>query len=74
MALAGIRKLCSQRPVSAHAYRIEGVTGSMRQEEADGVGGGIGGGGGNGDSSGVEGGNGDVNGDRNARWEQGRER
>ena len=43
-------------PVSAQAHRTEGVTGSERQEGANGVGGG------NGDDNGVGGGNGDVNG------------
>ena len=62
VALASIRKLRSQGPVSVQAHRTEGVTGSEGQERANGVGGGIGVGGGNGDGNGVGGGNGDVNG------------
>ena len=63
MALAGIRWLCSQRSVSAHAYRTQGVTGSKRREGANGVVGGIGVVGGNGDGNGGWGGSGDVKGD-----------
>ena len=49
MALAGIRQLRSPGPVSVHAHRTEGVTGSKGREGANWVGGG----------------NGDVNGDGN---------
>ena len=55
------RHIRSQGPVSIHAHRTEGVTGSEGREEANGVGGGVGVGGGNGDRNGVEVGNGDVN-------------
>ena len=64
VALAGTRQLCLQGPVSVHAHCTKGVTGSERQEVANGVGEGIGVGGGDGDGNGVVGrGNGDVNGD-----------
>ena len=53
MALASTRQLRSQDPVSVHARRTEGVTGSEGREGANGVGGGIGVGGGNGDGNGV---------------------
>ena len=56
--LGGGRTYCV--PVQAH--RTEGVTGSVGQEGANGVGGGIRVGGGNGDDHEVGGGNGDVNG------------
>ena len=56
MTLVSTRQPHSQGPASVQAHRTGGVTGSERQEGADGVGGGIGVGGGNGD------GNGDVNG------------
>ena len=55
VALASTRQPHSQGPPSVQAYRTGGVTGSERQEGANGVGGGIGVGGGNGD------GNGDMN-------------
>ena len=45
-----------QGPVSVQAHRTEGVTGSERQEEANGVKGGIGVRGGNRDRKGVRGG------------------
>ena len=61
VVLASTRQLRSQGPVSVHAHRTEGVTGSEGREGANGVGGGIGAGGGNGDGNG--GGNGDMNGD-----------
>ena len=48
-ALASTRQLRSQRPVSVHAHRTDGITESEGREEANGVGGGIGVGGGNGD-------------------------
>ena len=62
-ALAITRQLNSQGPVSVHAHRTEGVTGSEGREEAKRVGGGIGAGGGNGDGdgNGVGGENGGVN-------------
>ena len=63
VALASTRQLCLQGPLSVHAHRTEGATGSEGHEEANGVGDGIGVGGGNGDGNGVGGGNGDVNGD-----------
>ena len=63
MALADIRQLRSQSPVSVHAHRTEGVTGSEGREEANRVGGGIGVGGGDGDGNGAEAGAGDVNSD-----------
>ena len=63
VALASTRHLRSQGPVSGHAHRTEGVTGSEGREGANGVGGGIGVGGGNGDGNGVGGGN--VNGHGN---------
>ena len=44
---------CSQGPVSVHAHRTEGITGSEEREGANGVGVGIGVGGGNGDGNGV---------------------
>ena len=62
VALASSRQLRSQGPVSVHAHRIEGVTGSEGREGANGVGGRIGVGGGDGDGNGVGGGDGDVNG------------
>ena len=62
VALASIRQLRSQGPMSVQAHRTETVTGSGGREGANGVGGGIGGGGGNGDGNGVWGENGDVNG------------
>ena len=62
MALAGTRQLRSQGPVSIQAHRTDGVIGSERREEANGVGGEVGVGGGNGGGNGVGGGNGDVNG------------
>ena len=62
VALASIRQLRSQGPVSVQAHRTEGVTGSGGREGANGVGGGIGVGGGNGDGNEVGGGSGDVNG------------
>ena len=63
VALVGTRQLHSQGPVSVHAHRTEGVTGSERRGGANGVGGWIGVGGGNGDEKGVGGGNRDMNGD-----------
>ena len=54
VALAGTRQLRSQGPVSVHAHRTEGVTGSVGREGVNGGGGGIV----------VGGGNGDVDGDR----------
>ena len=39
VALAGIRQLRSQGPVSVHAHRTEGVTGSTGREGANEVGG-----------------------------------
>ena len=56
VALASTRQPHSQGPASVQAPRTGGVTGSVGQEGANGVGGGIGVGGRNGD------GNGDVNG------------
>ena len=56
VALASTQQVRSQDQVSVQAHRTEGVTGSERQEGANGVGGG------NGDGNGVGGGNGDVNG------------
>ena len=56
VALASTRRPHSQGPASVQVHRTGGVTGSERQEGANGVGGGIGVGGGNGD------GNGDVDG------------
>ena len=61
VALASTRQLRSQGPVSVHAHRTEGVTGSEGRAGANVVGGGVGGG--NGYGKGVGGGNGDVNGD-----------
>ena len=60
MALAGIRQLRSQGPVSVHAHRTEVVTGSKRWEGVNGAGGGIGAGGGNGDGAGAGGGKVDI--------------
>ena len=62
VALANTRQLRSQGPVSIHAHRTEGVTGSGGREETNGVGDRTGVGGGNGDGNGVGGGNRDVNG------------
>ena len=62
VALASTRQLRSKSPVSVHAHRTEGVTGSKGREGANGVGGDIGVGGGNGDGNRIGGGNGDVNG------------
>ena len=62
VALASTRQLRSQDPVSVHAHRTEGVTGSEGQEVSNGGGGGIGVGGGIGDGNGVGSGNGDVGG------------
>ena len=56
VALASTRRPHSQGPASVQAHRTGGVTGSERQEGANGVGGRIGVGGGNGDD------NGDVDG------------
>ena len=56
VVLASTRQPHLHGPASVQAHRTGGVTGSERQEGANGVGGGIGVGGGNGD------GNGDVNG------------
>ena len=61
VALANTRQLRSQGPVSVHAHRTEGVTGSEGREGANGVGGEIGVGGENGDGNGVRGENGGVN-------------
>ena len=65
VALASTRKLRPQGPVSVHAYRTGGVTGSEGQEGANGGSSEIGVGGENGDGNGVGVGvgNGDVNGD-----------
>ena len=75
--LASTRQLRSQDPVSVHAHRTEGATGSEGREGGNGVGGGIGDGnrvgGGNGDGAGTgvetrgrtQGGNGDGSGDGN---------
>ena len=52
VVLAGTQQLRSQGPVSVHAHRAEGVTGSERREGANGVGVKIGVGGGNGDVNG----------------------
>ena len=60
VALASIRQLRLQGPVSVQAHRTEGLTGSEGREEANGVG--IGVGGGNEDGNGVGGGNRDVSG------------
>ena len=57
-ALASTRQLRSQSPVSVHAHRTKGVTGSEGREGANGVGGRIGVGGGSRDGNGVGGGNG----------------
>ena len=53
VALPSPRQLRSQGPVSVHAHRTEGITGSEEREGANGVGVGIGVGGGNGDGNGV---------------------
>ena len=58
VALASTRQLRSQGPMSVHAHRTEGVTGSEEREGANGVGGGFGDGGRNGDDNGVGGGKG----------------
>ena len=62
MALASTRSLCSQGPLSVHAHRAKGVTGSEGREGTNevGVGGGMGvlGGGDNGDVNGYEHGDG----------------
>ena len=65
VALASTRQLRSQGPVSGQAHRTKMITGSERQEGADGGegGGGIGIGGGNGNGNGVGGRNGDGDGD-----------
>ena len=63
MVLVDNRWLRWQGPVSEHAHRTGGVTGSKEWEGANGVRGGIGVGGGNGDGNGVGGGNGNENGD-----------
>ena len=60
-ALASTRQLRSHGPVSIHAHRTEGITGSEGREETNGVGDRIGVEGGNGNGNGVGGGNGDVN-------------
>ena len=57
MALASTRELHSQGPVSVHAHRTKGVTGSEGRKGANGIGGGIQDRGGNGDGNGVGGGN-----------------
>ena len=57
MALASIRQLHSQGPVSVHAHRTKGVTGSEGRKGANEIGGGIGDGGGNGDGNRVGDGN-----------------
>ena len=57
MALASTRQPHLQGPVSVHAHRTKGVTGSEGWKEANEIGGGIGDRGGNGDGNGVEGGN-----------------
>ena len=71
VALASTRQLRSQGPVSVHAHRTEGVTGSEGREGANGVGGGIGVGGGNESSSGD--GNGDEDGNEDVIGEGGGE-
>ena len=60
MALAGTQQLRSQGPVSVHAYRTNGGTGSEGRERANGVGGGIEVEGGDGDDNGVGGGGGEA--------------
>ena len=60
VALTSPQQLRSQGPVSVHAHRTEGVTGSEGREGANGVGGRIGVGGGNGDGNRVGGGSGGV--------------
>ena len=62
VALASIRQLRLQGPVSLQGHRIEGETGSKGREGANRVRGGIGSGGGNGDGNEVGGGNGNVSG------------
>ena len=61
VALGSTRQLRSQGPVSVHAHRTEGVTGSEGREGANGIGGGIGVGGGIGEGNGDGGGDGGVN-------------
>ena len=51
VALADIRQLRSQDPMSVHVHRTKGVTGSKGWEAANGVGGEVGVGGGNGDGN-----------------------
>ena len=64
VALASTRQPRSQGPASVQAHRTGGVTGSDRQEGANGVGGEIGVGGGNGDGNGDDmNGHGDGDGD-----------
>ena len=57
MTLASTRQLHSQGPVSVHAHRTKGGTGSEGRKGANGIRGRIGDMGGNGDGNGVEGGN-----------------
>ena len=57
MALASTRQLHSQGPVSVHAHRTKGGTGSEGRKGANGIRSRIGDRGGNGDGNGVEGGN-----------------
>ena len=61
MVLAVTQQLRSKGPVSVHALRTEGVTGSEGRQASNGVGGGVGVEGRNGDGNWGEGGNGDVN-------------